>query len=61
MEHLIPTLLGTAGALAPIALGYWKQEQPIAVRTPIRPSRLVMSATQLTLDDAVVRGGRVYL
>ena len=62
MEHLIPTLLGIAGALAPVALGYWKQESPATTPQSLRLSRLaVVSTTDLSLDDAVVRGGRVYL
>jgi hypothetical protein len=60
MEHLIPTLLGIAGALAPVALGYWKQETPARMRA-VRLSRIATASPQLSLDDAIVRGGRVYL
>ena len=62
MEHLIPTLLGIAGALAPVALGYLRQEQPDATRRLGRSPRLATVPNQpRTLDDAIVRGGRVYL
>ena len=60
MEHLIPTLLGIAGALAPVALGYWRQEAP-AVRYANRTPRFMAVPTHMSLDEAVVRGGRVYL
>jgi hypothetical protein len=60
MDHLIPTLLGIAGALAPVAFGYLRQQQPVMIRRFAKPSRLA-TAHQLTLDDAIVRGGRVYL
>ena len=61
MDHLIPTLLGIAGALAPVALGYLRQQQPAMSRRFARPSRFPAFGNHLTLDDAVVRGGRVYL
>jgi hypothetical protein len=61
MEHLIPTLLGIAGALAPVAFGYLRQQEPTLSRRFTRPSRFPAFGSQLTLDDAVVRGGRVYL
>jgi hypothetical protein len=62
MDQLIPTLLGIVGALAPVAFAYWKQErlaqlprQECVARQPeARAGRFVM-------DDAIVRGGRVYL
>ena len=61
MEHLIPTLLGIAGALAPVAFGFLRQQGPALSRRLARPSRFPAFESQLTLDDAVVRGGRVYL
>jgi hypothetical protein len=61
MEHLIPTLLGIAGALAPVALGYWRQEQPAVMQRIGRSARLVSDGARLSIDDAIVRGGRVYL
>ena len=61
MEHLIPTFLGIAGALAPVAFGFLRQQRPVVARRSARPIRLVTVGSQLTLDDAVVRGGRVYL
>jgi hypothetical protein len=60
-EHLIPTLLGIAGALAPVALGYWRQEQPAVMQRIRRSSRLVADGARLSIDNAIVRGGRVYL
>ena len=63
MDQLIPTLLGIVGALAPVAFAYWKQERLLAqlprkecvARQPeARPNRFL-------IDDAIVRGGRVYL
>ena len=61
MEHLIPTLLGIAGALAPVAFGYLRQQPSAMSRRLVRPSRFAALGTQLTLEHAVVRGGRVYL
>ena len=60
MDYLIPTLLGIAGALAPVAFGYLRQ-QPAMSRRLVRSSRFAAVGSQLTLDDAVIRGGRVYL
>lgn len=57
----MPTLLGIAGALAPVAFGFLRQEQPAIARRFVRPSRLAVGTSGRTLDDAVVRGGRVYL
>jgi hypothetical protein len=61
MEHLIPTLLGIAGALAPVAFGYLRQERPAMARQVARPARLAVIGSRVTLDDAVIRGGRFYL
>jgi hypothetical protein len=61
MEHLIPTLLGIAGALAPVALAYWKNERLAPTHRFRRPSRLVAVSADHLFDDAIVRGGRVYL
>jgi hypothetical protein len=61
MEHLIPTLLGIAGALAPVAFGFLRQQQPALSRRVARPSRFAAMDSQLSLEGAVVRGGRVYL
>ena len=62
MEQLIPTLLGIAGALVPVAFAWWQQEQASRVaphaRTP-RPDGPV--TRRFVMDDAIVRGGRVYL
>jgi len=58
MEHLIPTLLGIAGALDPVAFGFIRQEQPVLIRRAIRPSRYL---TGVGIDEAIIRGGRMYL
>jgi hypothetical protein len=60
MEHLIPTLLGIAGALAPVAF-YWKQAHPAELPRFGRSSRLVAFHGSLVADETVIRGGRVYL
>lgn len=62
MDQLIPTLLGIAGALVPVALAWWQQERPTRITEHGRPQRPAGSLTgRFVMDDAVVRGGRVYL
>jgi hypothetical protein len=61
MEHLIPTLLGIAGALAPVAFSYWKQEGPAELPRFGRSSRLAACSASIVSDDTIIRGGRVYL
>ena len=62
MEHLIPTLLGIAGALLPVALGYWIQQRGAGDdhHEPL-PHVATFHATRRLTDDLIVRGGRVYL
>jgi hypothetical protein len=60
MEHLIPTLLGLAGALAPVAFVFLKHDAP-AVRPLTRFQRTSAAGADLLFADAIVRGGRVYL
>jgi len=55
----VPPPVPDAGALAPVALGYWKNEGP-TLRLTRRSPRLA-PATLSVFDDAIVRGGRVYL
>lgn len=62
MDQLIPTLLGIAGALVPVAFAWWQQEQSSRVAQPARSSRPMSSLTgKFVMDEAIVRGGRVYL
>jgi hypothetical protein len=61
MEHLLPTLLGIAGALAPVAISFWRQQPPPAtVAEPAPDSRGVASYRAGSID-VIIRGGRVYL
>jgi hypothetical protein len=60
MEHLFPTLLGIAGALAPVALGYWRQQRRDARRNRGDGSSPV-STYRAGSIDVIIRGGRVYL
>jgi len=62
MDQLIPTLLGIAGALVPVAFAWWQQERPWRVAQPARSSRPAVSLTRrFVIDEAIIRGGRVYL
>jgi len=61
MEHLIPTLLGIAGALAPVAFGYWRQERPTELPRFGRSSRLAACSGSIVADGTIIRGGRVCL
>ena len=60
MEHLLlQTLLGIAGALAPVALGFWRQQRST-------PPQQADSSPRVTTYragsiDVIIRGGRVYL
>lgn len=60
MEHLIPTLLGIAGALLPVALGFWMQQR---VARDEHEDRLHVATARArrVVDELLVRGGRVYL
>jgi hypothetical protein len=59
MEHLLPTLLGLAGALAPIALGFWRQQRSTI---PVEPSSAARVTTyRAGTIDVIIRGGRIYL
>jgi hypothetical protein len=59
MDHLIPTLLGIAGALLPVALGFWMQQRHARVDYPGSPSHVTTHS--VVMDEAIVRGGRIYL
>ena len=60
MEHLLPTLLGIAGALAPVALSFWRQQRSTtpAEQTPESSAVTTYRAGSI---DVIIRGGRVYL
>ena len=60
MEHLIPTLLGIAGALAPVALEYWRLERRSSDGGR-RYSLRSRPAPEFWGGEAMVRGGRVFL
>jgi len=60
MDHLIPTLLGIAGALAPVALEYWRLARPVESR-PSGRSAWRGRRSHLDPSETLVRGGRVYL
>jgi hypothetical protein len=59
MDHLVPTLLVILGALVPVALGFWIQQRHVRAEYPGSPSRV--TAHSVVLDEAIVRGGRIYL
>ncbi len=61
MEHLIPTVLGIAGALAPMALAYWKQERSTPLREIPAPWLPMDRPHRSFIEEAIVRGGRIYL
>ena len=62
MDHLIPTLLGIAGALAPVALGYWMQQRAVRDEQDEHlPHVVAFRPSKRVTDDLIVRGGRVYL
>ena len=59
---VVTILLGIAGALVPVAFAWWQQEQSTRVSERARPSRPASSATgRFVMDEAIIRGGRVYL
>jgi hypothetical protein len=59
MEHLLPTLLGIAGALAPVALGFWRLQRG-SRSEPLDGVRGITSYRAGSID-VIIRGGRVYL
>jgi hypothetical protein len=59
MDHVISTLIGIAGALVPMALGFWIQQRHARLECPGNLSRV--TAHSLVMDEAIVRGGRIYL
>ena len=62
MDQLIPTLLGIAGALVPVAFAWWQQERPSRVAQAASSSRPTASLTRrFVMEEAIMRGGRVYL
>jgi hypothetical protein len=60
MEHLLPTLLGIAGALAPVALSFWRQQRSSTPEEAAPESPRVTTYRAGSID-VIIRGGRVYL